>query len=214
MPRKTDGVLFELQPRPTKGEDGKPLLYAQPVVEYKYNLDDIDDFCNKYRHTSKGEMKRFFGLFCCFFLSALSHAQTIDPRYQDGVLYFQLKSDYPVSSLRIGSGGVVRMADFPMLEPLFAKYGVSQVLRPFHLFGNEALLRTMEVHFDRMDAVDSFVMELQRNEWVALAEKVPLMKVLGTVNDPFYGTLNGRNWKWHLDMIKADSAWMIPYGCI
>jgi hypothetical protein len=62
MPRKTDGVLFELQPRPTKGEDGKPLLYAQPVIEYKYNLDDIDDFCNKYRHTSKGEMKRFFAL--------------------------------------------------------------------------------------------------------------------------------------------------------
>ena len=62
MPRKTDGILFELQPRPTKGDDGKPLLYAQPVVERKYTLDDIDDFCNKYRHTSKGEMKRFFDL--------------------------------------------------------------------------------------------------------------------------------------------------------
>ena len=62
MPRKTDGVLFELQPRPTKGDDGKPLLYAKPVVDHKYNLDDIDDFCNKYRHTSKGEMKRFFDL--------------------------------------------------------------------------------------------------------------------------------------------------------
>ncbi|SFO77232.1 hypothetical protein [Prevotella sp. tf2-5] len=62
MPRKTDGVLFELQPRPTKGEDGKPLLYAQPVVEYKYDLDAIDDFCCKYRHTSKGEMKHFFSL--------------------------------------------------------------------------------------------------------------------------------------------------------
>ena len=62
MPRKTDGVLFELQPRPTKGEDGKPLLYAQPVVGHRYTLDDIDDFCNKYRHTSKGEMKRFIGL--------------------------------------------------------------------------------------------------------------------------------------------------------
>ena len=62
MPYKRNGVLFELQPRPTKGEDGKPLLYAQPVVEHKYDLDDIDDFCNKYRHTSKGEMKRFFSL--------------------------------------------------------------------------------------------------------------------------------------------------------
>jgi hypothetical protein len=63
MPRKTDGILFELQPRPTKGDDGKPLLYAQPVIERKYDLDAIDDFCAKYRHTSKGEMKRLFDLF-------------------------------------------------------------------------------------------------------------------------------------------------------
>lgn len=63
MPRKTDGILFELQPRPTKGDDGKPLLYAQPVVERKYDLDDIDNFCARYRHTSKGEMKRLFDLF-------------------------------------------------------------------------------------------------------------------------------------------------------
>ena len=63
MPRKTDGILFELQPRPTKGDDGKPLLYAQPVIERKYDLDAIDDFCAKYRHTSRGEMKLLFNLF-------------------------------------------------------------------------------------------------------------------------------------------------------
>jgi len=63
MPRKTDGILFELQPRPTKGDDGKPLLYAQPVIFNKYDLNDIDEFCAKYRHTSKGEMKLLFSLF-------------------------------------------------------------------------------------------------------------------------------------------------------
>ncbi|MCR4810970.1 MAG: hypothetical protein K5896_14105 [Prevotella sp.] len=63
MPRKTDGILFELQPRPTKGDDGKPLLYAQPVIERKYDLNDIDEFCAKYRHTSKGEIKMLFDLF-------------------------------------------------------------------------------------------------------------------------------------------------------
>ncbi len=62
MPRKTDGILFELQPRPTKGSDGKPLLYAQPVIERKFDLEDIDSFCAKYRHTSKGEMLRFADL--------------------------------------------------------------------------------------------------------------------------------------------------------
>lgn len=63
MPRKTNGILFELQPRPTKAENGKPLLYAQPVIERKYDLDAIDDFCAKYRHTSKGEIKLLFNLF-------------------------------------------------------------------------------------------------------------------------------------------------------
>lgn len=62
MPRKTDGILFELQPRPTKGDDGKPLLYAQPVIIRKYDLRDIDDFCANYRHTSKGEITRLFNL--------------------------------------------------------------------------------------------------------------------------------------------------------
>ena len=36
MPRKTDGMLFELLPRPTKGEDGQPLLYARPAIGMKY----------------------------------------------------------------------------------------------------------------------------------------------------------------------------------
>ena len=30
MQRKTDGIEFEIHPRPTKGEDGKPLLALLP----------------------------------------------------------------------------------------------------------------------------------------------------------------------------------------
>ena len=32
MPRKTNGIEFEIHPRPTKGEDGKPLLYVRPAM--------------------------------------------------------------------------------------------------------------------------------------------------------------------------------------
>ena len=31
MPRKTDGMPFELYTRPTNGEDGKPQLYVRHV---------------------------------------------------------------------------------------------------------------------------------------------------------------------------------------
>ena len=62
MPRKTDGIAFELQPRPTKGDDGKPLLYAQPIITRKYTIDDLDKYCNKNRQTIKGDVKHFFDL--------------------------------------------------------------------------------------------------------------------------------------------------------
>ena len=62
MPLKTDGILFELQPRPTKGDDGKPLLYAEPVIKHRFDINDIDDFCAQYRHTSRGEVIRFANL--------------------------------------------------------------------------------------------------------------------------------------------------------
>ena len=45
MPRKTDGMPFELHPRPTKGKDGKPLLYARPAAPYKRTMKDLKDFC-------------------------------------------------------------------------------------------------------------------------------------------------------------------------
>ncbi len=63
MPRKKDGMLIELLPRPTTGEDGKPLLYARPAIGFKYTIRAIDDFCNKYRGMSSGDMIRLFECF-------------------------------------------------------------------------------------------------------------------------------------------------------
>lgn len=63
MPRKTTGMEFELYPRPTKGEDGKPLLYARPVTKQKVSMRQLDDFCNKYRGMRAGEMSRLFDCF-------------------------------------------------------------------------------------------------------------------------------------------------------
>lgn len=41
MPRKTDGIEFEIHPRPTKGEDGKPLLYVRPAKGRKKSFKDF-----------------------------------------------------------------------------------------------------------------------------------------------------------------------------
>ena len=45
MPRKTDGMPFELFTRPTNGEDGKPLLYVRPAAPYKRSMKDVETYC-------------------------------------------------------------------------------------------------------------------------------------------------------------------------
>ena len=57
MPRKTDGIEFEIHPRPTKGEDGKPLLYVRPAKGRKKSFKDLEAFCNKYRNLRTGELQ-------------------------------------------------------------------------------------------------------------------------------------------------------------
>ena len=58
MPRKTDGIEFEIHPRPTKGEDGKPLLYVRPAKGRKKSFKDLEAFCNKYRGLRTGELQQ------------------------------------------------------------------------------------------------------------------------------------------------------------
>ena len=58
MPRKKDGMKYELLPRPTKGPDGQPLLYPRPALGIKYSMRHFDEFCTKYRGMHPGEMIR------------------------------------------------------------------------------------------------------------------------------------------------------------
>ena len=63
MPRKKYGMKFELLPRPTKDEDGKPLLYARPSIGFKYTTRRVDDYCVKYRGAYPGDLSHFLELF-------------------------------------------------------------------------------------------------------------------------------------------------------
>ena len=47
MPRKTDGIEFEIHPRPTKGEDGKPLLYVRAAKGKKMGSELFLSNCKK-----------------------------------------------------------------------------------------------------------------------------------------------------------------------
>lgn len=157
-------------------------------------------------------MRKIWALLIFVSVTFSLRAQTVDENCVDGVLYFQLKPEFPMDMLTIAENGTVDTSRLAFLSDIFQKYGVYDVCRPFNLFGNEQLLRVMEVHFDRMYEIGAFIEELSKSLWISYAERVPLFRPLYKVNDPYYGNVNNRNWKWYLDMIKADSAWDIQTG--
>ena len=62
MPRKTNGIEFEIHPRPTKGEDGKPLLYVRPAKGMKKSFKQLDDYCTKYSGLRTGQLQQVFDI--------------------------------------------------------------------------------------------------------------------------------------------------------
>ena len=63
MPRKKDGMLFEVHPTPAKGKDGRNIVYVRPAMNYKLTMQGLEDFCNRNYHSPYGEMMRAFDYF-------------------------------------------------------------------------------------------------------------------------------------------------------
>lgn len=63
MPRKKDGMLYEVHPTPVKGKDGRNIVYVRPAEHYKMKWKDVEDFCNRNYHAYYGEMSRAFDNF-------------------------------------------------------------------------------------------------------------------------------------------------------
>jgi hypothetical protein len=63
MPRKTDGIEFELHPGPQKDKDGKPLLYAKLASKKKITFEQLEGYSITFKHMAKGELEACFTKF-------------------------------------------------------------------------------------------------------------------------------------------------------
>lgn len=63
MPRKKDGMLFEVHPTPVKGKDGKNIVYVRPAGNMKLSMKGLEDYCNRNYHSLYGELGRAFDYF-------------------------------------------------------------------------------------------------------------------------------------------------------
>ena len=63
MPRKTDGMPFEIHPSPKKAKDGRNILYVRPKSSQKISMEYLDDHCAKHYALRPGELTRAFHAF-------------------------------------------------------------------------------------------------------------------------------------------------------
>ena len=63
MPRKKDGMPFEVHPTPAKGRDGKNIFYVKPAMRNKMTMSGVEDFCSRNYGLRYGELARAFDVF-------------------------------------------------------------------------------------------------------------------------------------------------------
>lgn len=63
MPKKKDGMPFEVHPTPAKGKDGKNIVYARPAMRDKLTMQGVEDFCCRNYGVRFGELSRAFDVF-------------------------------------------------------------------------------------------------------------------------------------------------------
>lgn len=63
MPRKTNGMPFEIHPSPKKAENGKNILYVRPRSRQKITMEQLDDYCANHYALRPGELTRAFRAF-------------------------------------------------------------------------------------------------------------------------------------------------------
>lgn len=157
--------------------------------------------------------------------------------YQQGAFYVRLKS---INAPKLKSGErKVPVNRLSSLTPLRETYRIHETMQSMRVFDNNELARTFLVEFDDVEKTDELLAKLAAMPEVEMVERVPAYFITGgmtaslsaetstvveteepaspapkdaTMNDPFYGTQNGTNFSWHLDLIKAEEAWAQQQG--
>ena len=63
MPRKSNGMWYEVHPTPVKGGDGKNLVYVRPKSGMKLSMKQLEDYCESNHSLRYGELSRAFDVF-------------------------------------------------------------------------------------------------------------------------------------------------------
>ncbi len=135
-------------------------------------------------------------------------AQTLDPNYIDGHLYFKFVDNYDFK-FAVNEDTRIDPSEMKEYANLFAEYGVTLITRPLYAFNDPVTERIVRLEFTQYKRINQFIAALEALPEVEYAERVPLPHILVTYNDPYstgsWGSAGP--YQWNLTMINAQDAW-------
>lgn len=153
-------------------------------------------------------MKKIYAtLVILFSLTIVITAQTIQPQYEAGRIWFKLKDNTNVTLELINTRERGIPVNYPIPSAILNKYEVTEISKPFKLLSSIELERTYKINFGAINDADAFIKQLQQLSFIEYAEKVPLNTAAVAPNDQFYTSD-----QWYLPVIQADKAWNISTG--
>jgi subtilisin family serine protease len=131
-----------------------------------------------------------------------SFAQSNQPEYQDGKIWFRLQNDYRTNRSLNEDPNRLDIGTIPFLPAIAKNHQVTNLSRPFHAAKTSPeLQRTYLLEFTDYANVDAIINELKSTGKIDYAERVPLDRPCLVPNDPGYSS------QWHLNVINAAGAW-------
>ncbi|HEX2899354.1 MAG TPA: S8 family serine peptidase, partial [Bacteroidia bacterium] len=126
--------------------------------------------------------------------------QTFHPDYLDGNLYLKLEDTTTVNLAPYPF-------NIPALNLIMTAFGVDTIYRPFQS-GHPDLQNIYRLEFTSILGTDNLIAQLGLLGFVDFAEKVPLIRTVGTATLPNDLQLS----QWGLTKIQAEMAWTISQG--
>ncbi|MDE6514806.1 MAG: S8 family serine peptidase, partial [Bacteroidales bacterium] len=157
-----------------------------------------------------------FGI-ACLVAGGNLRAQTVNADYEDGGLYIRLKKN-TAFAVKSGESRSLNAARFNFLNTELKTYGIQSDVLSMGFADNDKLNRTISVTIDSIEDIDAFIEYLRQCPEVEMVEKRPAYYICGDglkaedLGDPLSTVINGRNQKWHLDVINTEAAWELATG--
>jgi len=114
-------------------------------------------------------------LFCLIlFANACSTSKsTTQPQFIEGTVTIKLKDSHP-ADFKVNEDKSIDLKELPFLNELIKPYGVCAAARPFELFDDPKLLRTIRISFSKIKKTDEFIEALTKISVIEYVEKIPV----------------------------------------